>query len=290
VKKLIVLGLVVGLAAMVGAHKPEGELFFAFQFTDEALPTMDGHFDDWSFVPETYSIRQDRLFSPSKSIRDVGRGEADPSDFNAHHRWGWNPNNDWIYLATSVFDNHHNIDRDGGPGIMWQDDSIEIRINPQAVPAEEQNVEGAPLNFINYHYAVPPLDGVIENIPSAPDWMFAGSDYVSFGWSFDGEMLGDGDSTYRYEFGTTPVTALGETAATTEFADMEEDDIFHINVTHPDLDAPQPALYNGFWAISPGPGNSPEVDLVLNVLEDMEQTATAVEEVSWGMIKAGLSE
>lgn len=289
-KKLIVLALVVGLAAMAGAHKPEGELYFAFQFLDESIPVQDGHFDDWAFVPGTYSITSEDLFSPSKSIRDVGRGEFDPSDVNIHHRWGWNPNTDWVYLATSIFDNHHNIDRDGGPGIMWQDDSIEIRLNPQAVPAEEQNVEGEPLNFTNYHYAIPPLDGVFENIPPAPEWLYAGSDYVSFGWSFDGEMLGDGDSTYRYEFGAAPIAALADTPEDTEFADLEEDDVIHINITMPDLDAPQPALYNGFWAVSPGPGNNPEVDLVMNILEDVEQTATAVEDVSWGMIKAGLSE
>ncbi len=291
-KKLTVLGfsalLVLGLVAMAGAHKPEGEQYFAFQFLDESVPNMDGDLSDWSFIPDDpYSITNPELFSPAKSIRDVGRGEMDPSEVNIWHRLGYNANNEFLYFATQIFDDFHDIDREN-LGHLWRDDSIEIRINPSAVLKAEQNVDGEPINFINYHFAVPPLEGVYEG-GGAPDWIHDGSPYLSFGWSATGEAMGAGGSTYVYEMGTMPVAALGEGPEDTEFFDMEEGEVIHFNITMPDVDCPAPCNYNGFWAVSPGPDNNPEVDLVLAPLEE-DVMQTAVEDVSWGMIKAGLSE
>jgi len=293
VKKLTIFGLaaflIVGLVAVAGAHKPEGELFFAFQFNDDSVPVIDGNHADWSFIPaDPYEIRNDRLFSPAASIRDVGRGAADPSEANIRHRIGYNANDEFLYFSTEMFDDYHDIDRED-PGSLWRDDDWEVRVNPSAVSAEEHNPEGAPTNFITYVHAVPPLEGVYERILPGEDkdWMVDGGGNLEFGWSFTGEMV-SGEGTYYYEMKLRPVVALGETAEDTEWMDMEEGEQLHLNVTMADTDAPQPATYNGFWAISPGPGNNPEVDFVLAPLDDVEQTA--VEEVSWGMIKAGISE
>lgn len=288
-KKLIILGVIVGLAAMAGAHKPEGEQYFMFQFTDATVPVCDGDLGDWEGIPETYSIRSPELFSPSASIRDVGRGVYDPSEIEIWHRWGFNSEIEYFWLATTIFDNYHDIDREN-LGYFWKDDSIEIRVNPSAVPAEEHNVEGEPMNFLNYHFGVPPLEGIFMG-GAPPEWMPANGDYIKFGWSYTGEQFFAGESTYIYEFGCMPVMAMGEDAASTEFYDVEELETVHINVTVPDLDAPQPATYNGFWAISPGPGNNPEVDFVLAELEDPYplEGYTAVEDFSWGMIKAGIA-
>ena len=292
-KKLTIFGLaaflIVGLVAVAGAHKPEGELFFAFQFNDDSVPVIDGNHSDWSFIPaDPYEIRNDRLFSPAASIRDVGRGAADPSEANIRHRIGYNANDEFLYFSTEMFDDYHDIDRED-PGSLWRDDDWEVRVNPSAVSAEEHNPEGEPVNKIIYVHAVPPLEGVYERILPGEDkdWMVDGGGNLEFGWSFTGEMLA-GEGTYYYEMKLRPVVALGETAEDTEWMDMEEGEQLHLNVTMADTDAPQPATYNGFWAISPGPGNNPEVDFVLAPLDDVEQTA--VEEVSWGMIKAGISE
>ena len=287
-KKLIVLGVVIGLVAMAGAHKPEGETYIMFQFTDDTVPTCDGNLSDWEGMPEAYSITSEKLFSPSKTIRDVGRGVYDPSDINITHRWGFNAENEFFYLATQVYDNYHDIDREN-LGYFWKDDSIEIRINVTAVLEEEHNLEGEPPNMINYHFGVPPLEGIYMG-GAPPEWMPPNGDYIKFGWSYTGEML-MGECTYIYEFGTTPVVGMGEDAASTEFMDVEEGEVVHINVTIPDIDAPQPATYNGFWAISPGPGNGPEVDFLLMEVEDPYPLTggTAVEDFSWGMIKAGIA-
>ena len=265
----IVLGLLVCLAAVAGAHKPDGETFYAVQFPDHDVPVIDGNLDDWDLVPEKYSIRSNRLFSPAKSVRDVERGEYDSSDIEIRHRIGFNPNTERLYFAFVVIDNYHDIDRES-IGALWTDDSIDLRLNPTAVPAEEQNLEGEPANSMIYLLAVPPLEGIYHLIfPGGYDWMLDGGGHLDFGWSFAGEMLDSGESTYIYEMSMTPIVALGESAAETEFMDVEEGEQVHFNILVPDIDGPEPATYNGFWGVSPGPLNEPECDLYLAELEDV---------------------
>ena len=280
--------VVVGLVGMAGAHKPEGEKYFAFQFEDGAVPVIDGDLSDWAFVPDFYRITQDKLFSPNKGIRDVGRGEFDPSDVFNTHTFGFNPNDEFLYVSTSQYDNYHNADREA-PNSLWTDDDWEVRINPTALPEDQHNLEGEPVNYIIYVHAVPAVQDVYEVILPGPDFLLDGNGHLEFGWSWDGEML-DGETTYFLEMKLNPVVALGETEGETVWMDIEEGDEIHMNVTHADLDAPHPATYNGFWAISPGPSNNPEVDLVMDEIDDsVDQMATAVEATSWGLIKEGLS-
>jgi len=288
---LAIAALVVGgLAGMASAHKPEGEKYFAFQFEDAAVPVIDGQFNDWAFVPEFYRIRGDRIFSPNKDIRDAGRGVYDPSEVNIVHMFGFNPNDEFLYIATEMFDDYHDIDRENA-GNLWRDDDWEVRINATALPEAEHNLEGEPVNFITYVHAVPAVEGIFERILPGEDkeWMVGGGGNLEFGWSFTGEMLA-GESTYFYEMKLRPIIALGDTEAETEWMDLEEGEELHVNITNADTDAPQPATYNGFWALSPGPSNNPEVDLVLDEIDpDVEQIpGTAVESSSWGLIKASL--
>ena len=266
-----ILRTVMGIlsVALVGVcethgHQPEGEQYFAFQFVDEAVPVIDGDLGDWSLVPlQPYSITNPDLFSPNKFIRDVGRGELDPSDINIWHRVGYNPNTELLYFASQVFDDYHDIDR-ADVGSFWFDDSLEIRLNATAVGADEHNLPGEPRNRLDYHFAVPPVEGVYEGGPRPP-WQNDGTGYLHFGWSATGELFGEGGSTYFYEVAIRPVEAEGQGAEDSIFSDLEEGDVLHFNISVGDLDAPgapTDAFYNGFWTVGPSGDNAPETDLV----------------------------
>ena len=287
-----VVVLVLSLTSMVAAHEPPGELFFLAQFPDELVPVIDGDHSDWDIVPDQpYSIRGDRLFDPAQ-FQEAGRGEFDISDINLFHRLGWNDNFNKLYLATRVFDNIHNIDRDD-PARHWDDDNWEVEINPDHSARADQNLEGEPVNNISYKWVVPPVEGVYQSIEPIGDlaWLSDGTDYVSYGWSFEGEQFGE--STYYYELSLTPIAALPRENATpdnTVFLDLEEEEIVHISVTVGDIDAPQSEhAYNGFWSTSPVACCRAEEDFVPAPMEDslVDLAGTAVENVSWGQIKAG---
>ena len=299
-KKLSKLGLaaalITAMSSMAFGHAPPGELYFAVQFPDNLVPTMDGDLSDWDVVPiDPYTIRNDRLYSPVAEIQPVGRGEIDVSDINIRHIMGWNDNANKLYVMSEVFDNIHNADREN-PSAFWQDDAWEVEVNPDHTPTEEHNLEGEPANNFSYKWAVPPVEGSYQYYRpvSALEWLVDGSEWVSFGWGFSGEQVGE--STYRYELAITPITSLpNDASATPDQAvvfDLGENEIIHTSITVGDFDEACTECvlesYQGFWTMSPEMCCTGTNDVVLAEMEPSLASAasTAVESVSWGQIKA----
>jgi hypothetical protein len=293
-KRSIALGLVavfvLGLASFAGAHQPAGELYFAVQFPDNVTPSIDGDLSDWNIVPASpYVLGADKMYDPAQ-FQEAGRGELDLSDFNPTHIVGWNENMNKLYFACSIFDNIHNIDREN-PAHHWYDDNWEVEVNPTHLAAEEQNLSDEPANRIAYKWVVPPLEGVYQSIEPIGDltWLSDGTEYVSFGWSFEGEMFGE--STYYYELSVTPIASLARenaTPANTEFFDLEQDEMIHISIFNGDIESGDE--YQGFWGTSPESSNIALQDFVLAEVDPAvaDAASTAIEGASWGQIKAGL--
>ena len=290
----ITLVLILGLVAMAGAHNPPGELFFAVQFPDAVVPTMDGDLSDWDIVPiDPYTVRNDRLYSPVADIQPVGRGEIDASDSNIRHLFGWNDNLNKLYIMSEVFDNVHNADREN-PGAFWQDDAWEVEVNLDHTPTEEHNLEGEPANNFSYKWAVPPVEGSYQYYrPNAGiAWFVDGSEWIDFGWGFDGEQFGEG--TYYYELAITPIVSMprGDDVEPDQVVvmDLEEDEIIHLSLTIGDFDEPctecELASYQGFWTLSPESCCTGTNDFVLDIVNPAMEDITAVEATSWGQIKA----
>jgi hypothetical protein len=297
---MALIGIVaLGLAPMAGAHTPEGELFFAVQWPDDAIPVMDGDISEWDVVPETpYHIRNDRLVAPDPSILTAPRGSQDPSDLNMHHVVGWNNSQNKIYFMSEVFDNVHNIDRED-VARFWDDDALEIEVNASHIPVEEQNVEGEPATNISYKWSVPPLEGQYQYIEPIGNytWFQDGTEFIDFGWSFEGEMFGE--STYYYELAIIPMLSLSRDEATSregsEILDLEEGTIIHFTPNVGDIDEPGGEdNYQSFWGLSTdAPCCRSSTDLVMAefdplLLDALASRPTAVEAVSWGRLKAGV--
>lgn len=296
---LLVVALVMGSIAIAGAHTPEGEKFFAVQFPDGAVPVMDGDHSDWDIVPESpYHVRNDRLSAPDPSILTAERGSQDPSDLNMNHIIGWNDSENKLYFASEIFDNIHNVDRED-VARFWDDDALEIEVNPDATAAEEHNLEGEPVTNISYKWVVPPIEGQYQYVEPIATyaWLQDGGDYLNFGWSFSGDMFGE--STYLYEMSITPILALSQDEASSLegsiFLDLEEGIELHISVNVGDIDlAGGNDNYQSFWGFSTDvPCCNATSDVIMAELDPLLLealgSATAVEATSWGRIKAGSS-
>jgi hypothetical protein len=290
---LLVIALVLGMSSFVAAHDPPGELFFMVQFPDNAVPTIDGDFGDWSIVPDNpYAIGQDKLFDPAQ-FQQAGRGQFDPSDINIRHRMGWNDSFNKIYFATEIFDNVHSIDR-ADPARHWYDDNWEVGVNPDATPSEEhsRNVEDIPINDFFYKFVVPPLGGIYSSMEPVGDlaWLQDGGEFIEFGWSFTGEQFGE--STYFYELAVTPIWGLPRENATpenTEFMDLEENDVVHLSIAMGDLESGDE--YQGFWTLTAEGSNTSVTDFIATPPDPaLGEPTTAVEGTTWGAIKAGFIE
>ena len=143
---------------------------------------------------------------------------------------------------------------------------------------------------------MPPVEGAYQfyRPVRALEWFVDGSDFITFGWGYDGEQFGE--STYYYELAITPLTSLpNDESATPEQAvifDLEENEIIHTSVTVGDFDEPCTECvtesYQGFWTMSPENCCTATNDVVLAEMEPSlaEMEGTAVEDVSWGQIKS----
>ena len=99
---------------------------------------------------------------------------------------------------------------------------------------------------------------------------------------------------YYYEIRLIPIDALPREGATPENSsihDLEEEEVIHMSVTMGDIDVEQANhAYNGFWSLSPESCCKGVNDFVMAPVEPaLEElsAATAVEQTSWGHIKAG---
>ena len=279
---LTVVGFVLGFVGISAAHQPPGETFFAVQFPDDAVPTIDGDLTDWEIVPTSpYTILTDKLYD-SFQLKGLGRGGFDATNINIRHRVGWNENANMLYFAIEVFDNIHNTDR-ADASKFFHDDAIEIEVNPLM-----DTVEGLATN-LSYKFAVPPFkDTFIFLRPLEPigyTWMAPGSRWLDFGWSFTGDQFGE--STYYYEVAIRPVETMPTDEAASEDGvvefDLEEGETIHITTNVVDVDEGDDR--DVYWSMAGEPSCCQAVnDFVL--MEMDPKIETAVETNTWARIKS----
>ena len=287
--------MLLAFAVSVSGHVPVGETFFAAQFPDNGVPNIDGDPSDWDIVPETpYHIRNDRMqgSDPSIALRDPG--STDPSDLSMNSVIGWNESANRIYFLIEIFDDVHNVDRDD-VARFWEDDDVEININGDNTGQDEANLEGEPFNNHYYGFVVPPVEGqsFFPFSTGNAEWLQVGTDMLDFGWSFEGEQFGE--STYIYEAAMTVYfsapTAEGAPESEAEIVDLEEGEIVHFTIDIGDFDEPG-QTYDSFWTVSDDRACcSANSDLFMAAIDPLLEEAlanspTAVEEASWGRIKA----
>lgn len=297
--------LAVALAAAsttaVAAHEPPGEVYFAFQFPLNAVPTIDGDLTDWDIVPrDVFEISLD-----NGDIQETVRGDAgsDLSDFNARNLVAWNEQTNRVYSMADVVDNvlnnnrddpttynfdddwHFVIDADHSGGDMYADEWVELE--------ESERRELFYTTGQLYQIHVPPIDGYWAFMYIEPtNWLTTGRelpfpDMLQIGWNRTGETGGAG--TYQYEIMATPFEHWdwdGPDQST--IVDLEEGRIIHIGFLYKDYDMDD-GRYDGSYDFPPVHNVWRNANLMadfelLPVDEDL--FPTAVESDTWGRIKA----
>ncbi len=97
---------VVCLAQSVGIQRPEIE-FPIFQFPANQIPRIDGTFEDWSMVPDSYSIGMDQL----KDTVGGNDDKRDPSNLDVKVKVGWVNGLNHLYFLYEAYDNFWDFSR-----------------------------------------------------------------------------------------------------------------------------------------------------------------------------------
>ena len=92
-------------ATCLAISRPEKQ-FPVFQFPQDQIPRIDGSFEDWDLVPDSYSIGLDELMDTQR-----GRGRnLDPADFDISVKVGWVKGLNRLYFYYDAEDDFWNFD------------------------------------------------------------------------------------------------------------------------------------------------------------------------------------
>ena len=291
----VILVFLSGIPGTLWGHTPADKVVRAFQFADDQVPEIDGDLSDWDAVGPAYWITQDDLV-------DLVQGEEavrDPDDLAVLVRIGWNAAANRLYIAARVSDDRHQVDRPAGSAslLIFQDDDFEVFLDAdhsggqyadfsELSPEEQLALNGAEAN--HFIMAGPPPDDVFFVNFSAAAW-YAQPDgpFTEAAYAIDGSV--GGEAVMHYEIMLAPFARInmGASFLSTPHV-MHENQIMGFNLEFNDFDAFSDVL-DAKWSLSGGQNafkfSQRFADLLLM---PFETGPTAVEAVSWGLLKNSL--
>ncbi len=128
-KNALILITAVALLGMVGsasAHLPEGVTFVAWNWPSTHLPTLDGDLSEWNVLPEDYWIGLDDTWGGASAGNEP---VLDLADFNFRFAIGWNDEEDRIYFAQEWIDDYFQRSDAFAGGCCAGNDKIEMGID-----------------------------------------------------------------------------------------------------------------------------------------------------------------
>lgn len=105
---IVIVGLMLAIACTgeaLALDRPE-ITFKVFQFPADQIPRIDGKIDDWSIVPESYSIGIDQMVDD-----EGGHTQPDRADMDAKVKVGWVKGLNRLYFLYEASDDFLDISR-----------------------------------------------------------------------------------------------------------------------------------------------------------------------------------
>ena len=259
---------------------------------------MDGDLGDWDNVPSVFWVTHDDLIETVTGTQ----GDPDPSNLAERIIFGWSPKTNILYFMEDRFDDffYGTIDNNFDTVEVMLDfdhsaDPIFQNVASEGLDAERW--EGALSQ--NYRYQ-------LQNENQM--WLWGGAPwageepYSGVRWTYEGELVG-GPTTLHMEMWFTPFDDLPTNSTSIDddriiIHTMVEGEIMGVGFSVQDDDDGADGSYNGYWT------NSGDTEIYFKATAMVDyvflgynesiwvagENVTAVEEDSWGRIKAGFSE
>jgi hypothetical protein len=283
-----VLACTILLAGDALGHMPAGEMVRAVHLEDGQTPIIDGEFDDWEGI------------APVLQMADFGDlvagAVADALDFDLQVWIGWNDTENRLYLAVEVTDDIHQVDRPTGSATtrIFQDDDLEVFVDADhsggqyadfsdLSPDEQLARNGTEAN--HFVLAGPHEDGEdFVNFSAAGWYALRDGPYTQADLRFDGTPGGAGVT--RYEMSLVLFDRVNVTADfLSSRHDLRPGEVIGFNLELNDFDS-HSELFDAKWSLSGGFNAFRLSDRFTDLWLEPPVIATAVQDVSWGRIKA----
>lgn len=296
---LFSLAAAIAIAGTASAHvfgpNGEGNPWYLPAIDEALVPTIDGDLSDWAFMPDEY-IFDLEAFVPWGAWNDDEQANTTRDDWDVLiYGPAWIPATDQLIVAYHIVDDHF-YSPDPSYGMGWAEDHMQI--NTDADHGGDEGFTGQMLDtFHDYqqNYIQPKSGGITGCYVDHRelDWVYE-APYTFVEWSRRDWVEG-ADGSYDLEwlhqpFVTMKPTSMGGVDAS-ELADWEPGMIVGLDVACKDADAEGES--SGYVSFKFGPGSQYGghvlADWELLDIADMEYK-TAVENNSWGRVKAALAQ
>ncbi|MBC8874885.1 MAG: PKD domain-containing protein [Planctomycetes bacterium] len=227
--------------------------FRIFQFPADRIPRIDGNSDDWSLVPDSYSIGMDQLRETVIGIGD----QLDPANLDVKVKVGWVKGQNHLYFLYEASDNYwdfaradlHNdifevvIDGDLSGGPLTRQRHLNKKLRDKL----DTHFLFHGVHAQNYHIFTP-ADGkdwamVWGSQPWIKELPFANAAYkYNFKHGESGKLV--------LEFFVTPFDYAPPDRSRSVQTRLEEDKVIGMSWAVLDYDDENAERYGGFWNLS----------------------------------------
>jgi len=302
-KKLLLIAGAILVSSTCWAHLPEGLIRPAVQFPPGQAPIIDSNLSDWDVVTDAYLITHEDL---TETVTGLGT-ERDAADLALRGYVGWSPETNRVYIMEDRFDDAVWVGDETWEGAIGSGckgnarDFLEIQIdgdhsggqfNAWGCCGEEKEYSQEEYDLLHGQQA--------QGYGLRPNGRYAWHKVIwhtlppygnqAFTCTSDPGEPGNVYAEYSY----TPWNKLIWTGPEdSEIYTLVEGEIFGFNFTV--LDSDDGGGYDGYWTLSGDTNSCHHADFLsdffLSPIDPdidwaSQNRATAVEEKSWGHIKA----
>jgi hypothetical protein len=283
---IICICLLVGFTGTAMAHPDSGVTLFA-PHVPSGVVTIDASIDDWGWFPEAATITTDQTFP---HVCADGNCEVVPEDFDWTIRIAWNDDSNRLLFSVDVFDDIWLIPENAGERSLHNWDGLEIVSDPDnsggliGGGVDEDGLIGRYGQQWYYSQGAPGEGTRMEVI-------YSGADGLAATWPGQPPY---GDATFSldgnrgiYEASMVLWDFLSELGPDDSIAhDLTEGETVGFGFLYDERDVA--GGYDAQWKTGESPDQWKSANNVPDLLL-LGTPATAVEDFTWGQIKAGLS-
>lgn len=299
---LAAFALILAVNGTVSGHaygpNDEGNPFFVPAVRQDLVPAIDGDLSDWAFFPDEYIYNLDWFIPSGKWNEDEQLKTKDDFDLLIYGP-AWVPATDQVLWAVQVVDDYF-YSPDECYCMGWAEDNIQMAID--ADHGGEVSLTGQMLDTMHDYqqiYVQPKLGGITGAFVDHEemDWAFE-PPYVFLEFSRRDWVEG-ADGSYNVEYLYQPFDHIANSSAGgidgSRLAEWEVGEIVGLSMSVSDKDADGGNSGGVSFHFGGGSQIGGEVlaDWFLLSVEDTQDlynTATAVENSSWGRVKAALAQ
>lgn len=163
----------------------------------DVKPTLDGNLEDWNKSSESFSLNdsEQAFVEIDKQIINDANWTSEDLSAKAYLRW----DNENLYIALEVLDNKQVQLQVANPRAMWNNDSVQIGIDPDRTDSNDGDSQRTEFGFAHYEEFID--DGKVENLVQNGDFeskQVIGTVAVKNEWYKNGsDHVGEIADTYK---------------------------------------------------------------------------------------------